>query len=393
MAAIPLVLRTEPYYKAFREKHLRWGVPHPPLVADRFVWVKADVRSRHAHILLAEDQREVDNVAFALPLVLPRQGWPFRRVVIILHGLNESEYRKYFPWACTLASAGFPVALFPITFLVNRRPRRWRGDVETQRCLGARLAMPGNGVVTRYNTVLSERLERHPERLFLGGRQSYFDLLDLVASFRQGTLAVDNGEDDVSVPRQPFAEGTRVDFLGFSIGGYLTLGLLLGEGDHPDLAGSHAVIFAAAAPLAHVDEAVNANPLSPFILDERATACVREFYRSTAAEPFLENAQGRWCRALFRAEADVLGPPLQRIRDRVLTIGNTADTVVPADGMAVTFGPLDRVLTLGAHEYPFSLADVWQAGVTRRIAKSYNIHPAYEAGFRRFMQSVIEFLD
>src|SRR6266704_3363023 len=52
IAAIPLVLRTEPYYKAFREKHLRWGVPHPPLVADHFVWVKADIRSRHAHLLL-----------------------------------------------------------------------------------------------------------------------------------------------------------------------------------------------------------------------------------------------------------------------------------------------------------------------------------------------------
>jgi hypothetical protein len=393
MAAIPLVLRTEPYYKAFREKHLRWGVPHPPVVADHFVWLKADIRSRHAHVLLEEDQREADNVAFALPLVLPRQGWPLRRVVIILHGLNEREYRKYFPWACTLASAGFPVALFPITFLVNRRPRRWRRDVETQRCLRARLAMPGNGVVTRYNIVLSERLERHPERLFLDGRQSYFDLLDLVASFRRGTLAVDHGDGDGPVPRQPFAEGTRVDFLGFSIGGYLTLSLLLGEGDHPDLVGSQAVIFAAAAPFAHADQALNANPLSPFILDERATERVREFYRSAAADPFLENAQGRWCRAIFRAEADILGPPLQRIRDRVLTIGNTADTVVPAAGMAVTLGPLDRVLTLGAHEYPFSLADVWQAGVARSIAKSCNIHPAYEAGFRRFMQSVIEFLE
>ena len=392
MATIPLVLRTEPYYKAFREKYLRWGLRHPAVVTDRFVWVKADMQSRHAHVLLDEDQREFDNVAFALPLVLPRQGWPFRRVVIILHGLNESEYRKYFPWACTLASAGFPVALFPITFLVNRRPRRWRGDVETQRCLHARLAMSGNRVVTRYNTILSERLERHPERLFLGGRQSYFDLLDLVASLRQGTLAVDHGDDDGPVPRQPFGEGTRVDFLGFSIGGYLTLGLLLGEGDHPDLAGSRAVIFAAAAPFAHVDHAVTANPLSPFILDERATTRLREFYCSAAAEPFLANEQGRWCQAIFRAEADVLGPPLQRMRNRLLTIGNTADTVVPADGMAVTLGPLDYVFTLGAHEYPFSLADVWQTGVARSIAKSYNIHPAYEAGFQGFMQSVIRFL-
>jgi hypothetical protein len=106
MATMPVVLHTEPYYKAFREKHLRWGVAQPPVVAEHFIWTKADVRSRHAHLLLAEDQSAAENAAFALPVVLPRQPWRFRRVVILLHGLNESEYRKYFPWACTLAQAG-----------------------------------------------------------------------------------------------------------------------------------------------------------------------------------------------------------------------------------------------------------------------------------------------
>jgi hypothetical protein len=49
-------------------------------------------------------------------------------------------------------------------------------------------------------------------------------------------------------------------------------------------------------------------------------------------------------------------------------------------------------LSLGAHEYPFSLADVRHAGVTRSIVRSYNVHPSYEAGFRRFMQAIIDFL-
>ncbi|MBI3328217.1 MAG: hypothetical protein HYZ81_16130 [Nitrospinae bacterium] len=392
MASIPLVLHTEPYYKAFREGRLRWGVPHPPVATDRFMVVKADFRSRHAHLLLPEDQQESDNIAFAHPLVLPRHGAPFHRAVIILHGLNESEYRKFFPWACTLASAGLPVILFPITFLVNRRPRMWRGKAKTQQCLRARQSIPGNTVATRFNTVLSERLDRHPERLFLGGRQSYCDLLDLAASLYNGTLTVDGPADGALVPRQPFGEGTGVDFLAYSIGGYLTLGLLLEQGDNPHLANSRAVIFCAAAPITHNDPALNTNPLSPFILDGRATEHLGGFYRSADAEPLLANPEGRWCRAIFRAEHAVLGPRLRNIRSRVLTIGNTADMVVPAAGMEVTLGPLDHILTLGAHEYPFSVADVWQSGVTRRIAKSYNIHPAYEAGFREFMQAVIEFV-
>jgi hypothetical protein len=392
MAAIPYVLSAEPYYKAFHDNLLAWGKPHPPVLANQFVWVKVDHRSRHGQLLCPDDQDEAENLAFALPLVLPRRSGPFDRVIIILHGLNESEYRKFFPWACTLASAGFPVALFPITFLVNRRPRRWMSNAETQRCLRERRAMPGNTFATRYNTTLSARLDRHPERLMLGGRQSYGDLLDLMASFRRGRLLVEDGHAGALVPRQPFAEDTRVDFLAYSIGGYLTLGLLLGEGDTPDLAASRAVIFAAAAPFTHPNPELNANTLSPFILDGLATNRVRQFYGSAAAEPLLDNPQGRWCRALFRAEHNVLDAPLRRLRARLLTIGNTADTVVPPDGMAETFGSLDCQLPLGAHEYPFSLSNVWQTGVTRDIVRSYNVHPSYEAGFRRFMQVIIGFL-
>src|SRR5687768_13511597 len=98
-AAIPYVLSAEPYYKAFHENLLAFGAAHTPVVTDRFVWVKADYQSRHAHLLRADDRDEAENLAFALPLVLPRRPGPFDRVIIILHGLNESEYRKFFPWA------------------------------------------------------------------------------------------------------------------------------------------------------------------------------------------------------------------------------------------------------------------------------------------------------
>ena len=322
----------------------------------------------------------------------PQAQGPSSRAIIILHGLNESEYRKFFPWACTLASLGWPVLLFPITFLVNRRPRHWMHNTTTQHVLQERQALSGNSVATRYNTILSARLDQHPERLFLAGRQSYFDLSDLVSSVRRGVFRIAAGGNGADILEHPFAEETRVDFLAYSIGGYLTLSLLLEEGETPELAASRAVIFAAGSPFAHRDSRLNANPLSPFILDGGATDRVRQFYSSTDAEPLLNNPQGHWWRALFRAEHDVLDRPLQRLRARLLTIGNSADTVIPPAGMVETFGALDCLLPMGAHEYPFSVADVWQAGVTRSIVRSYNIHPSYQDGFQRFMQAVIDFL-
>ena len=171
MAAIPYVLSAESYYKAFHENLLAWGVAHAPVVADRFVWGKADYQSRHAHVLLSDDRDAAENLAFALPLVLPRRPGPFDRVVIILHGLNESEYRKFFPWACTLASFGWPVILFPIAFLVNRRPHRWMANAETQRCLQERQALSGNAVAYGVRgqevrpLVFGARRQRHAPQL------------------------------------------------------------------------------------------------------------------------------------------------------------------------------------------------------------------------------------
>ena len=57
MAAIPYVLSAEPYYKAFHENLLAWGKAHPPVVAEQFVWLKADFRSRHAQHLTPRTTR------------------------------------------------------------------------------------------------------------------------------------------------------------------------------------------------------------------------------------------------------------------------------------------------------------------------------------------------
>ena len=138
MSRVKYVFHADSLYREFRERGMRFGLNLPPVVQDGIGIYKVDFVSSNSGCLLPEDQKEIENIQFPYILFLPDGKRRFDEVLIILNGLNESEYRKFFPWAATFAMSGIPTIIFPISFLINRRPRRWFIPRDLERKVGSR---------------------------------------------------------------------------------------------------------------------------------------------------------------------------------------------------------------------------------------------------------------
>ncbi|MDP1828947.1 MAG: DUF6051 family protein [Archangium sp.] len=324
-----------------------------------------------------------DNLEFRYPLLRGHSpagdATRSRHLIILLHGLNERSYSKYVPWAYQLWRAtGAAVALFPLSFHVNRVEPHWGREIKQH--LGRRQEVSRNENVHAFNCVLSERLDTHPERFFWGGLQSYGDVVDLVKQIRSG--------------QHPYVDpGAQIDLLGYSAGGYLSLGLMLAdeEGLFKD---SRCVLFASGAVL-------RSTHLSTRLIMDMACeiSLMKLFVRFTMrlASPRLahwlaDHEEGRWFRALFGEESERprLEARLRELAPRLLAIANSNDDVIPAGAVLNTMQGLHRdtgvrveTLALGVHEHPFVCPDYNQRD--RRFITEFLDVPVMGAGFEQFI--------
>jgi pimeloyl-ACP methyl ester carboxylesterase len=272
------------------------------------------------------------------------------------------------------------VALCPLSFHVNRVHRGWGREIDSH--LARRKALHRNEDVHAFNCVVSDRLDAYPERFFWGGLQSYGDVLDLVREVRAG--------------RHPHVHPeARVDLLGYSIGGYLALGLLLlDEGGL--FAGSRAVIFESGAALRAT------NMSSRFIIDHACEVSLMKLYvrftgrlaNDRLSHWLRHHELGRWFRALCGDESERprLEARLRELAPRLLAIANRNDAVIPAPAILNTLQGLHRdtgvrvqELSLGVHEHPFLCPDYAQRD--RRFVTEFLDLPLYGDGFERFVEA------
>jgi hypothetical protein len=374
----------------------------------RFPDLGADVyflaaRSRHGHVLLGRpgyrcadhgvdfpgepiddgtaDCEVAENLDFRYPLLRAGGGERTRHLVVVLHGLNERSFTKYVPWAYQLWRAtGAAVALYPLSFHVNRVHRGWGREIDSH--LARRKALHRNEDVHAFNCVVSDRLDAYPERFFWGGLQSYGDVLDLVREVRAG--------------RHPHVHpDARVDLLGYSIGGYLALGLLLlDEGGL--FADSRALIFESGAALRAT------NMSSRFIIDHACEVSLMKLYvrftgrlaNDRLSHWLRHHELGRWFRALCGDESERprLEARLRELAPRLLAIANRNDAVIPAPAILNTLQGLHRdtgvrvqELSLGVHEHPFLCPDYTQRD--RRFVTEFLDLPLHGDGFERFIEA------
>ncbi len=321
-----------------------------------------------------------DNLEFRYPLLRGhREQARSRHLIILLHGLNERSYSKYVPWAYQLwRQTGAAVALFPLSFHVNRVEPNWGREIKQH--LARRQEVARNENVHAFNCVLSERLDTHPDRFFWGGLQSYGDVVDLVRQIRAG--------------EHPYVDpAAQIDLLGYSAGGYLSLGLMLGDEDGL-FKDSRCVLFASGAVLRSTHLSTR------LIMDMSCEISLMKLYvrfTQRLASPRLahwldEHEEGRWFRALFGEESERgrLEARLKEIAPRLVAIANSNDEVIPAGAVLNTMQGLHRdtfvrveTIALGVHEHPFVCPDYKQKD--RRFITEFLDVPVMGAGFEKFI--------
>jgi hypothetical protein len=328
-----------------------------------------------------------ENLRFRYPLVREHATGPVtrhNRVLLLLHGLNERTFTKYIPWAYHLwRVTRIPVLMFPLTFHINRVLPEWAAG--QQHNYEERRALEGNENVHRFNAVISDRLGAHPDRFFWGAIQSYWDLVDLARTIRSGE-------------HPHFAEGTQIDMLGFSAGGYVSLALLL-ENTEGLFDRSRGVLFASGLAVRDV------NLSSHLIVDHRAEVALMKLYvkyRERMESPRLHHwltahPEGAWFDALCglmpkRAKVETR---LREMSSRLLGIANTNDQVMPPGGMLNALQGIRRdtgvrveELELGIHENPFASPD-YNLRDRSMITDFMNVE-RYGTAFERFVTIVAD---
>ncbi len=161
--------------------------------------------------VLEENQVYFDcNNEFPYRILHPKDGEPAKGLIFLLHGLNERDWKKYLTWAFRLQQeTNKSILLFPMSFHMERAPVEWSAsrlmfEVSKER---ANL-IPELRFSSYANAALSTRLNFEPERFFLSGIQSLFDIVQLIDEIKEGK-------------NKYIDKNAQIDFLGYSAGAFL----------------------------------------------------------------------------------------------------------------------------------------------------------------------------
>ncbi len=166
------------------------------------------------------DDEIIENQDFEYQIVEPEK---MRRavngkadsVILLFHGLNERSWDKYYPWAKYIAEKTHkPVLLFPIAFHINRSPLEWATPRSMQPFLaGEDRENLKNNHLTFLNYALSKRIMADPYRFYLSGRESVYNVCQIMNQIRKG--------------RHPMIDtNAKIDIFAYSIGALLAQVLL-----------------------------------------------------------------------------------------------------------------------------------------------------------------------
>jgi len=339
-------------------------------------------------LLDVQDSHVEENLAFRCPVFHRAEGGRAREFLLLLHGLNEKEWDKYYPWAHRLAlTTGKAVLLFPIAFHMNRAPGSWSDHRCMHRTsLERRRGFPQVIASSLSNVAISTRLHARPGRFIWSGLQTYCDVVQLMHSVRAG-----------QVPQvDPSA---RVDILAYSIGCLLSQILMMTDPEGL-FAQSRLCMFCGGAVFNRM------SPVTKFILDSEANvalySCLVEHLEShlrrdgrLAHHLGREHPEGTHFHSMLsygvlRGEREA---QFRRLAPRLMAVALVQDQVVPAYEVVNTLQGAGRDIPVRVevldlpyphqHENPFPALEPRRAEVDaafqrvfRLVADFFNSQPS-----------------
>lgn len=277
----------------------------------------------------SDDALIEENWKFNYPVFSPGDK-KNNRAIILLHGLNERDWSKYLAWAEYLAQhTQRTVILFPLAFHINRGKKEWSDPhsmsvlVDSRKNNHEQIAK-----LTFANVALSNRLTEDPMRFYRAGLQSANDLLQLIIQIKQGEHPL-------------FEKNTQINFMGYSIGAFLTQILFMANPDNI-FKNSKAVLFCGGTTFNHMIGT------SKLIMDDLAYKNLLQFYikqfeKNSLSEP-KNNFSSRLNSVVQAFKAMIPLPSFSFLKERsfpqiakkITTIGLLKDEVMPAKNIKET---------------------------------------------------------
>lgn len=283
-----------------------------------------------------------ENKDFSYTIFTPAGKVKREKAIILLHGLNERSWEKYLTWAEYLAKhTGKPVILFPIAFHMNRTPIQWCNPRETLSWVNVRKKeIEDLGNASFANVALSSRLSQNPLRFYASGRESVYNLWQLVHEIKDG--------------RHPlFKEDTSINLFAYSIGALLSQVLLLAN---PEKMFSDTRLFMFCG--GSIFSEMNGNARD--IMDQAAFDSLQQYYRNdfleqrTLPTSFKNDFMEQAFKAMIRTDV------MQEYREsfflrachRIHAISLKKDIVMPTSGIIKALGKASEKI-LEELDFPF----------------------------------------
>lgn len=249
--------------------------------------------------------------------------------ILFFHGLNESSWDKYHPWAKKLVElTGYTVLMFPISYHINRRPKAW-GEPRPMNALSKERKSAHKDIceTSFVNAALSSRLQNNPELFFWSGLRTFNDITKLLTEISSGKY-------------KEIIPNTKYSFFGYSIGAFFIEHLLLSL---DIFSNSKAVLFCGGPTMDLMF------PISKYIYDNAAEKEMTNFYVNDFENKLIENHfiknyfsketnEGKAFRAMLNINrhSEFRDKKFKQIGENILAIPLTNDDVMPPDSVRKT---------------------------------------------------------